>query len=373
MVKPDVLRSCAVPVALIASLLGSWPAAAQAPAPPGGVPVQAAAATRQDVPVVLRNIGTVQAYDSVLLRARVDGTIDKLFFTEGQNVKAGQPLAQIDPRPYAAAYAAAAAKKAADEAQLTNAQHDLSRYSNLARSAFASRQQVDTQQASVAQLQAAIQGDEAQIASAQLNLDYAHITSPIDGRTGIRLVDPGNLVQASQATGIVTVTQIHPISVVFTLPQEDLAQVQEGMAHGALPVTAFASDDRTQLGAGTLLTIDNQIDQSTGTIKLKATFPNPADRLWPGQFVNVRIQVGALSRALVVPSAAVQDGPSGQYVYVVTPDHTVTQQPVEIGLDNGQVTVVQNGLADGATVVTQGQSRLQAGTKVDVQAPKAAS
>jgi multidrug efflux system membrane fusion protein len=328
--------------------------------------VQVQAAVRQDVPVVLRNIGNVEAYDSVLLRARVDGTLDRLFFTEGQDVKAGQPLAQIDPRPYAAAYAEALAKRAADAATLANAQRDLTRYSNLARSDFASRQQVDTQKSTVAQLQAAIQGDEAQMASAQLNLDYAHITSPIDGRTGIRLVDPGNLVQASQATGIVTVTQIHPISVVFTLPQDDLPQLQDGMRHGTLPVTAFASDDRTQLGAGTLLTIDNQIDPSTGTIKLKATFRNPDDRLWPGEFVNVHIQVGTLKQALVVPSEAVQDGPSGQYVYLLKSDSSVAQQPIESGLVAGNVTVVTKGLSAGDRVVTAGQERLQDGTKVAV-------
>ncbi len=368
--------------AMLAPMLPRIDARAQAPASSphpaqAGIPVQAQAATRQDVPVVLRNIGSVQAYDSVLLRARVDGTIDRLFFTEGQDVKAGQPLAQIDPRPYAAAYAAAAAKKASDQAALANAQRDLARYSSLARNDFASRQQVDTQQSSVAQLQAAIQGDDAQIASAQLNIDYAHITSPIDGRTGIRLVDPGNLVQASQATGIVTVTQIHPISVVFTLPQDDLPQIQAGMAEarahqGALPVTAYAPDDRTKLGDGTLLTIDNQIDQSTGTIKLKATFPNPDDRLWPGQFVNARIQVGTLHNALVIPSSAVQNGPDGQYVYMVKPDRTVAQVPVGIGLDTGRIAVVQKGLAEHATVVTGGQERLQAGTKVDVTPAQAA-
>ena len=351
---------------VLAAMLTQSPAARAA-----AVPVQAQKAARQDVPVMLHNIGTVQAYDSVLVRARVDGTIDKLFFTDGQDVKAGQPLAQIDPRPYAAAYAQAVAKKSADEAALANAQQDLARYSSLAKSDFASHQQVDTQRALVRGLQATLQGDAAQIASAQLNLDYAHVTSPISGRIGIRMVDPGNLVQASQATGIVTVTQIHPIFVIFTLPQDDLPQIQAGMARGKLPVTAFASDNQTVLDEGTLLTIDNQIDQATGTIKLKATFPNPDDKLWPGQFVNVRMQTNTLHQALVIPSAAVQNGPDGQFVYVVKPDSTVAQQPVQITMDTGTVAVVAKGLTDGATVVTHGQQRLQAGMRVAISAPPA--
>ncbi len=367
-------RAAIAAVALLATAPAGEALAQGAPAPPQGIPVQVSTVTRQDVPVLLRGIGSVQAFASVLLRARVDGTVDKLFFTEGQEVKAGEPLVQIDPRPYAAAYAAALAKRASDQAALANAQRDLARYSNLARSNFASRQQVDTQQATVAQGQATIQGDEAQIASAKLNLDFTTISSPIDGRTGIRLIDPGNLVHGTDATGIVTVTQIHPISVVFTLPQDNLPQLQDGMAHGTLPVTVFASDDHTKLGDGTLLTIDNQIDQTTGTIKLKATFPNPDNRLWPGEFVNARIQVGTLGHALVIPSIAVQNGPSGQYVYTVKPDHTAAQVAVETGLDNGQIAVVLKGLAEGDTVVTQGQSRLQAGSKVDVTpSPKANS
>lgn len=356
----------ALALVLTVVLGAALPAAAQTAAPPGGVPVQAAAVIRQDLPVELRNIGTVQAFDSVLVRARVDGTLDRVFFTEGQDVKTGQLLAQIDPRPYAAALAAAEAKQASDEALLANAQRDYARYSSLARNDFASRQQVDTQRSLVQELQAATQGDAAQIATAQLNLDYAHITSPIDGRTGIRLVDPGNLLQAAQATGIVTVTQIHPISVVFTLPQDDLPQIQAGMARGTLPVTAFTGDDRTELGSGTLLTIDNAIDQSTGTIKLKATFPNPDDKLWPGQFVNVRLRVGTQKDVLTIPSAAVQNGPAGQYVYQVKSDDTVAQVPIESGLVAEGSTVVTKGLSAGDRVVTYGQERLQAGVKVDV-------
>ncbi len=334
-----------------------------------GVPVQAAAAKREDVPVTLRNIGFVQAFASVLVRARVDGTLDRVFFTEGQEVKAGAPLAQIDPRPYAAAFAQAQAKRAADAAQLANAQRDLQRYDHLARSDFASRQQVDTQQASVLQAQANIQGDEAAMATAKLNLDFASIASPLDGRVGLRLVDPGNLIHATDATGIVTVTQVHPIAVIFTLPQETLPQVQAAMAARKLPVIAMAQDEHVQLAEGTLLTIDNQIDQSTGTIRLKAIFSNRDDRLWPGQFITARLQVNTLAHALTVPSNAIQRGPSGLYVYAVSANSAVKMQPVEVKQDDGKVAVIDKGLDEGAMVVTAGQSRLQDGTKVSVGAP----
>ena len=361
--------------AVVALSLASVPPVRAQNAPAGkppaahGVPVQAVAAKRQDVPVTLRDIGSVQAFASVLVRARVDGTLNKVFFTEGQEVKAGAPLAQIDPRPYAAAFAQAQAKRAADAAQLSNSQRDLQRYSSLARSDFASRQQVDTQQASVTQAQANIQGDEAAMATAQLNLDFASIASPIEGRTGLRLVDPGNLIHASDATGIVTVTQIHPIAVIFTLPQETLPQVQAAMAARKLPVIAFAQDDRTQLAEGTLLTIDNQIDQSTGTIRLKAIFPNTDDKLWPGQFINARLQVATLAHALTVPSNAIQRGPNGLYVYVVGADAAVKMQPVAVQQDDGKIAVIGDGLPDAAVVVTAGQSRLQDGAKVSVGDP----
>jgi multidrug efflux system membrane fusion protein len=343
------------------------PAAGQAPA----IPVQATAARRQDVPVTLRNIGDVQSYFSVLVRARVDGTLDRFFAQEGQDVKAGDKLAQIDPRPYAAALQQAQAKKAADEAMLANARLDLTRYSNLARNDFASRQQVDTQNASVAQDLANIAGDEAAIASAKLNLEFCTITAPFDGRVGLRLVDPGNLVHATDATGIITVNQIHPIAVTFTLPQDALPRVQAAMARGAVAVRAYASDDRTLLAEGKLLTFDNAIDPTTGTIKLKAEFANQADKLWPGQFVNVRVLVDTLRDAVTVPSVAVQRGPNGLYVYLVKPDTTVAIQPVEVRQDDGQIAVIASGLDPGATVVTNGMSRLQAGSHVAVGANSA--
>lgn len=344
-------------------------ASAQAPA----IPVTAASTARQDVPTLLRNIGAVQAYQSVLVRARVDGTLDRYFFTEGQDVKRGDKLAQIDPRPYAAALAQVQAKKASDQAQLANAQRDLARYSNLAKSDFASRQQLDTQTAMVAQLQATIQGDDANIAAAQLNLDFTNITSPIDGRTGLRLVDAGNLIHATDTTGLVTIAQIHPIAVTFTLPQDDLPEIQAAMAKQKLPVTAFTQDDRTALGEGTLETTDNAIDPTTGTIKLKAVFQNVDDKLWPGQFVNVRLQIGVQNNVLTVPSVAVQHGPDGLFVYVVKPDSTVAMQTVEVGQDDGKTAVIAKGLDDGTQVVINGQSRLQNGAKVSVTLAKANS
>lgn len=374
--RSSLQRTAAVLLVLIAVSPASAQNAGsgQAPAASSGVPVQATAVRRQDVPVLLTNIGTVQAYAAVLVRARVDGTLDRVFFTEGQEVKAGAPLAQIDPRPFAALYQAAEAKRAANMAQLNNAKLDLQRFSNLARNDFASRQQVDTQQASVAQSTANIQGDEAAMATAKLNLDFASIVSPISGRTGLRLVDPGNLIHATDATGIVTVTQIHPIAVIFTLPQDALPQIQAAMAASQLPVLAYAQDGRTRLAQGALLTIDNQIDQATGTIKLKAVFGNLDDRLWPGQFVNVRLQVGTLAHAVTVPSVAVQRGPNGLYVYVVKPDSTVQMQPVDVQQDDGTVAVIAKGLEDGVSVVTVGQSRLQQGVKVSVASgSKAAS
>jgi multidrug efflux system membrane fusion protein len=321
----------------------------------------------------MRNIGAVQAYQSVLVRARVDGTLDKYFVAEGQDVKRGDKLAQIDPRPYAAALAAAQAKKASDDAQLANAQRDESRYASLARSDFASRQQLDTQTAMVAQLRATIQGDDAAIAAAQLNLDFTTITSPIDGRTGLRLVDAGNLVHATDATGLITLTQIRPIAVTFTLPQDSLPFIQDAMAGHELPVVAYSSDDQTELAVGQLATTDNTIDAATGTIKLKAVFANAATKLWPGQFVNVRLQVGTRQNALVMPTAAVQLGPDGPYTYVVKPNATVALQPVKVVQDDGQVTVIGSGVELGTEVVTNGQSRLQNGSSVTIVAPKANS
>lgn len=360
-------RSGFRPLALALALL-VLPAAAPALAQeaPPGVPVSADIAARRDVPVLFRNIGAVQSYYSVLVKARVDGTLDKVFFTEGQDVRAGDRLALIDPRPYAAALAQAQAKKAADEALLANARLDLARYSNLARNDFASRQQVDTQNAAVAQYVATIAGDQAAIDTAKLNLDYCTIVSPIDGRVGLRLVDPGNLIQAAAGQGIVTINQIHPIAVTFTLPQDDLPRVQAAMARGPVPVFARNQDDSVLLGEGKLLTTDNAIDPATGTIKLKAEFANPDNKLWPGQFVNAAVQVDLLRDVVAIPSFAVQRGPNGLYVYTIKSDQTVAMTPITVAQDDGKYAVIAKGLEPGVRVVTNGMSRLQDGSHVSV-------
>jgi multidrug efflux system membrane fusion protein len=332
-------------------------------AAPTLIPVTTARSLRQDVPLYFTGLGMVQAFNSVQVRSRVDGTLMQVPVTEGQEVKEGDILTVIDPRPYQAALDATTAKRAQDDADLNNAKRDLTRYTSLAQSSFASHQQVDTQQAMVNRLTATIAGDDAAIATAQLNLGYCTITSPFQGRVGLRQVDPGNMVHASDPTGIMTITQIHPISVLFTLPQDTLPRISLAMAAGKLPVTALSPDGKTELDQGTLLTPDNSIDTTTGTIKLKATFPNPKNVLWPGQFVNARLQIGTERNVLTVPTVAVQHGPNGLYVYVVKPDSTVARQDVEVARDNGTVSVITKGLDDDQVVVTDGQSRLQ-GTRV---------
>jgi multidrug efflux system membrane fusion protein len=352
---------------------------AQQPAnnPMGGasIPVTIAPVARQDVPILLRNIGAVQAFQAVAVHTRVDGTLDQVFFTEGQDVKSGDRLALIDPRPYAAVLAQAQAKKTYDQVQLANAKRDLARYQALVRNDFASRQQLDTQTAAVGQISATLVGDDAAIAAAQLNLDFCTITSPIDGRVGLRQVDAGNFVHASDTSplGIVTITQIHPIAVVFTLPQDTLPRIQTAMADGKLTVLAYTPDNRTLLGKGELLTTDNAIDQTTGTIKLKAVFANQENRLWPNQFINVRLQLEVQKNALTAPSAAVLRSQTNLYVFVLKPDSTVAVQPVEIGQDDGTTAVITKGLDDGVNIVVNGMSRLQNGSRVTVTQPKSAS
>lgn len=350
--------------ARLLALACSTAAAAVSAARAQPVPATVAATARLDVPVIARGLGTVQAYNSVLVRARVDGTLDEVRVTEGQEVKAGEVIAEIDPRPYRATLEQAVAKRASDVAMLTNARLDLTRYSNLARNEFASRQSVDTQQAAVAQAEAAIQGDEAAIAAAELNLGFCEIRAPFDGRVGLRLIDPGNLIHATDQQGIITLAQVHPIAVVFTLPQDALPAIVDAMRAGKLP--AEASDRGAPLGDGALLTPDNTIDATTGTIRMKAVFQNDDRKLWPGQFVDVALRVGTRTNALTVPDAAVQHGPDGLYVYRVGADRTVQRAPVTVGVQEGGVAEVLAGLSDGDEVVTEGQSRLQAGSKVAV-------
>ena len=358
--------------ALLAAGLAGFATPASAQPAASGVPVSTAFATRRDVPIVAQGIGTVQAFQSVLVRARVDGTVDRIAFSEGQEVKPGDLLAIIDPRPYQAMYDQATAKKAADMAQLGNSKRDLARYADLARNEFASKQSVDTQTAAVSQTAANTQADDAAIASAKLNLDFTRITAPIEGRVGLRMVDVGNLVHGSDSAGIVTINQIHPISLLFTLPQSMFPTVQDAIhaAGGtALPVEAYSSDDKEKLADGTLLTLNNAIDTTTGTITLKAKFANADDRLWPGQFVNAHLQLSVARNVVTVPSAAVQHGVDGLYVYVVKAGGTAGLAPIQAGQDDGQVAIVTSGLSGGETVITGGQSRLTDGTRVALKSP----
>jgi multidrug efflux system membrane fusion protein len=334
------------------------------------VPVSAATATRQDIPVWLDGLGTVQALATITIRAQVDGQLTEILFREGQEVKRGDVLARIDPRPYQAALDQALAKRAQDEALLANARVDLQRYQQLANVVGASRQQVDTQRATVAQLQAQLAADDAAIASARTQLSFTTLTSPVDGRVGLRLVDGGNLVRGGDATGIVTVAQLRPITVVFTLPQQQLPQVLDAMEAG--PVTVLAQPQGSGRAAeGVLLTLDNTVDPQTGTIKLKAEFPNDDGRLWPGAFATLRMRVRTVPDALTVPLVAVQRGPDGASAFVIRPDGTVEPRPLRLGLLTETIAQVTGGLQAGERVVTSGALRLAPGARVAVQEPEA--
>lgn len=358
---------------VVAGLLspGRAPPHAQTAAVRSAVPVTVTRATIKDVPIEVRGLGTVQGFNSVLIRARVDGTLMQVPVAEGQEVKPGGLIAVIDPRPYKAMLDQAMAKKQQDEAQRANARHDLARTSSLIKQDFASRQQMDTQQAQVDQLAAQIAGDQAAIEAAQLNLSFCYITSPIAGRVGLRQIDPGNIVHASDSGGILSITQDQPISVLFTLPEQYLPEIIRAMRAGEkLAVYAWSGDDKTQLGTGTLVTPDNAIDQATGTIKLKAVFSNPNDALWPGQFVEARLLLRTEGNVVTLPNEAVQHGPNGLYVYVVKPDSTVERQAVETETE-GDVSIIRKGLQAGQEVVVRGQSRLDNGTRVTAEGPRA--
>ena len=332
----------------------------------GPVPVIAAAAKLADVPVYLDGVGTTKALNTVTVRPQVDGKLISVLYREGQDVKRGDVLARIDPTTYQAQYDQAVAKKAQDEATLANAKIDLERYMNLAATNSIARQQLDTQRATVAQLEALVHIDQAIIDNARAILGYTTIVAPIDGRTGIRQVDEGNIVHASDATGIVVITQIRPLSVFFTLPQQQLVEVNRAFAKGPLTVETLASDNKTVIDRGTLQVVDNQVDQSTGTVKLKAEFPNSEVQLWPGQFVNVRLRIDTLQQVVVAPTAAVQRGPIGTFAYVVGEDNAVAVRPVRVSQQDESQAVITRGLSAGERVVTTGFARLTAGTKVVV-------
>lgn len=332
----------------------------------GPVPVIAAAARLADVPVYLDGVGTTKALNTVTVRPQVDGKLMSINFREGQEVKRGDVIARIDPTTYQAMYDQAVAKKAQDEATLANAKIDLERYSNLAATNSIARQQLDTQKATVAQLDALVKLDQAAIDNARAILDYTTIIAPLDGLTGIRQVDQGNIVHASDATGIVVITQIRPMSIFFTLPQQQLAATNRAFAKGPLSVDALGADNKTVVDRGVLLVVDNQVDQTTGTIKLKAEFPNAETQLWPGQFVNVRLLIGTLHQVVVVPTAAVQRGPSGLFVYVVQADSKIAMRPVVITQQDENQAVIGRGLQAEERVVTTGFARLRTGATVTV-------
>ncbi|MGE5388039.1 MAG: efflux RND transporter periplasmic adaptor subunit [Hyphomicrobiales bacterium] len=357
---------------------GDKPAADTVQVGPDGVPrrdeavsVATAQSRVQDVPVTIDAVGTVQALNTVTIRTQVDGRLLNLAFTEGQDVKKGDVLAEIDPSLYKALYDQAVAKKAQDEANLANARVDLVRYEKLVAGKFLSAQQYSTQKAQVSQLEAQVRADQAAIDNTKTTLDYATIRSPIDGRVGIRLVDVGNILHPSDAHGIVVVTQLRPIYVVFTLPQQALPAVQKAQAAGVAKVRALGPDNASVLETGDLAVVDNQIDQLTGTVKLKATFANKDLGLWPGQFVNVRLMLDTIRNATVVPSPAVQRGPNGAFVYVLESDGRAHMKSVTTGRQDEQLVVLTSGLEPGATVVASGFARLFDGAKVHVSRSEA--
>lgn len=334
--------------------------------PDFSVPVLAAMPRVQDMPVFLDGIGMVRALNNVTVRAQVDGKLQSVNFREGQDVKAGDVLAEIDPVIYQAQYDQAVAKKAQDEAQLANARIDLVRYQQLATARAGSAQQADTQKALVAQLEAQVKSDQAAIDNAAATLGYTRIIAPLAGRTGLRQVDAGNIVHASDTTGIVIITQLQPISVQFSLPQQEVVRVNTAQAKGKLPVDVFGNDGRTVVDSGLLQSIDNQIDSTTGTVRLKAEFPNPDFKLWPGQFVNVRLKVETLKQVIVVPTAAVQRGPAGTFTYVIGEGDIVTAKPVTVTQQNESDAVIASGIGPNERVVTTGFANLSDGAKVSV-------
>jgi multidrug efflux system membrane fusion protein len=321
------------------------------------------------VPVTLDGLGTVTAYKTVTVRSQVDGRLDSVAFQEGQFVKRGTLLALIDPRYYAIQLHQAEGALARDQAQLQGGKVNLERYTRVAKDKLIAQQQADDQGVLVGQLEGSVRTDQAQIEQAKLMLDYAHIRSPIDGVTGVRLVDPGNMVHPSEAAGIVVVTQIDPIAVLFTLPQDELPRVRQAMAEGKPAVDALSRDGSAVLATGILEVIDNQINATTATIRLKAIFPNPDRGLWPNQFVKARLHIGLHKDALVVPAVAVQRGPAGAFAYVVGEDKTVTARPVEVESTDTESAIIRSGLTPDETVVTEGQFQLKPGALVETRDP----
>ncbi len=352
-------------------------AGARAPGGPGAgmsvaVPVTMAEAARRDLPLTLDALGTVQALASVVVRPQVSGQLMEVLFQEGQDVKTGDVLARIDDRTYRASLAQAEAKRVYDQAQLANARTDLARYQQLLQSGGVTRQQVDTQRAQVAMYEAQIQQDQASIDSARTQLDFTTIRSPLDGRVGLRQVDVGNIVSSSDTNGIVTITQMHPIAATFSLPQQELPRLLRAMAAGPVPVESIPGGSGEPVERGTVLTVDNTVDATTGTVKVKATFPNERGRLWPAAFVNLRVRMEVAQGATVVPLVAVQQGPRGAYAFVVKADNTVEMRDLVLGPVTQTEAVIRQGLQVGDRVVTSGALRLNAGSRVVPTEPAAA-
>ena len=343
---------------------------------PGGgaddpVPVIAEKAERRDVPVMLEGVGSFQAPNTVTVRAQVEGTLVEVAFREGQDVKAGDVLARIDPLTYRAQYDQAVAQKGQYEAQLANAQRDFERYSRLAKNDYGTQQQADTAKSTIAQLEAQVRYYGAVIDQAKVTLDRTQVRAPISGRTGVRGVDQGNYVTAGETTGIVTITQVQPIAAQFTLPQQNIAAITRALARGQVAVEALTGDGASVLDRGTLDVLDNQVDQATGTVKLKASFPNAELALWPGQFTTIRVAVDTLKGVVTVPGQAVQQGPNGPFVFTVGDGATVKQRAVEIARQDAALAVISKGVDAGEQVVTTGFTRLRDGAKVAVGAPGA--
>ncbi|WP_035715243.1 MdtA/MuxA family multidrug efflux RND transporter periplasmic adaptor subunit [Azorhizobium doebereinerae] len=364
--------SALICAALIALVAAGWWIRPQEATPPGGrraftgpVPVATATAISGSLPVTLTALGTVTPLTTVTVRTQISGRLTKIFFKEGQDVKAGDPLAEVDPRPYEAALKQAQGQLARDQAQLRNAELDLTRFKTLVLKNAASQQSVDTQDALVQQYQGTVEMDQAQVRTAELNLEYCHIVAPVSGRLGIRLVDVGNYVQGGDSTGLVVIAQLRPITVVFSLPEDVVPAVMRRMSGGAeLPVTVYDRNRRAKIATGKLTTVDNQVDVTTGTVKLKAEFDNEDGSLFPNQFVNVDLLVNTLDSIVVIPTAAVQRGAPGTYVYLVGPDNTVTVRKVTLGPSAGDKVAVNAGLAAGDKVVVDGADKLREGSKI---------
>jgi multidrug efflux system membrane fusion protein len=343
------------------------------PAPPPPVPVVAQQVKSSDVPIYLKGIGTVYAFNTVIVRSQITGQLIQIAFREGQKVKKGDLLAEIDPRPYQALIDQYTANKKRDQAQLTNAKANLGRYTPLEQKGFATQQLVETQQAQVNELEAAMQSDDAAIRAAEVQLSYTRLTSPIDGVTGIRQIDIGNIIYPTDVNGLVTVTQVEPISVIFTLPEGDLPQIQQQLAKGPLTVFAYSQDNKIKLGEGRFVLVNNQINQTTGTLQIKANFPNEDHKLWPGQLINAWLLLDTRHNALTVAASAVQQGPDGSYAYVIKPGGIAERQPLKVAQISSGQALIDSGLAANEDVVVDGQYRLRPGDHVTILHGRAAA